>query len=60
MALILESNLKEMVDRAELRRDGWWVAIYLKTGVEYDEVLNDVVLQLREIWESVKSITKAT
>lgn len=53
-------NLKEMVDRAELRRDGWWVAIYLKTGVEYDEVLDDVVRQLREIWESVKSITKAT
>ena len=53
-------NLKEMVDRAELRRDGWWVAIYLKTGVEYDEVLDDVVRQLWEIWESVKSVTETT
>ena len=53
-------NLAEVIDQTKFRVDGPWVAIYLKTGVEYDEVLDDVVRQLREIWEAVRNATKTT
>ena len=53
-------NLAEVIDKTRFRIDGPWVAIYLKTGVEYDGILDDVVRQLQEIGEAVKSVTKVT
>ena len=56
----INSNLEEVLDRTKFRVDGRWVSIYLKTGVEYDAVLDDVARQLGEIGEAVKHVTKAT
>ena len=53
----VERNLAELLDQARYPVEGRWIAIRLKTGVEYDEVLNDVVRQLREIGEAVRSAT---
>ena len=53
-------NREEVIDQTKFRVDGQWVAICLKTGVEYDSVLDDVARQLREIGEAVRNATKAT
>ena len=52
-------NLAEVIDQTKFKVDGQWVAINLKTGVEYDAVLNDVVRQLREIGEAVRNATRS-
>ena len=56
----IDFNLTEVVAQTKFRVDGGrvLVPIYLKTGVEYDEVLDDVVRQLREIGEAVRKITE--
>ena len=56
----IKISLEEVIDRTKFRVDGRWVSIYLKTGVEYDAVLDDVARQLGEIGEAVKHVTKAT
>ena len=56
----IDFNLENVIDQPKFRVDGHWVAINLKTGVEYDAVLDDVASQLREIGEAVRSATRTT
>ena len=53
-------SIAEVTDQSRFRIYGVWIAIHLKTGVEYDEVLDDVVRQLREIGDVARSATNAT
>ncbi len=53
-------NLAEAIDQSRFLVNGSWIAIYLKTGVEYDDVLDDVVRQLQEIGEAVRKLSKST
>ena len=55
----IKFNLEEVIDQTKFRVDRGCVAINLKTGVEYDAVLNDVVRQLREIGEAVRNATRS-
>ena len=52
-------SLEKALDQTNFRIDGQWVPIYLKTGVEYDAVLDDVARQLQEIGEAVRNASKA-
>ena len=54
------TDLMEAAEQAGYRVCDRWIAITLRTGVEYDEVLEDVVRQLREIGEAARSGVSAT
>ena len=55
----IKFNLEEVIDQRKFRVDRGCVTINLKTGVEYDAVLDDVVRQLREIGEAVRNATRS-
>ncbi len=56
----VDRNLSELLDQARYQVEGRWVAILLKNGVEYDEVLDDVVRQLQATGEAVRSAANTT
>ena len=56
----IDLNLAEAVEGDGFQASESWIAIRLKTGVEYDEVLDDVVRQLQAIGEAARSAAKTT
>lgn len=53
-------DLMEVAEQAGYRVRDRWISIRLRTGVEYDQVLEDVVRQLQEIGKAARSGVLAT
>ncbi len=49
-------NMDEVGRQLNVRSQDNWMPIHLKTGVEYDDVLEDVVSQLKKIDEIVRAL----
>ncbi len=49
-----EVNMEEIGGKLSVSLQDNWIPIYLKTGVEYDAVLDDVAAQLKRIGEAVR------